>query len=178
MFLDLEQRGLYEVQDDRWFKKKLILFFTFIETTSYWLIFLGLFTMWRHFGAPVWPASTEWSTFLSSTFFDKIIFFFFWQDHLYSNQPLDGRLCNTALVCGNFLIWMYSDIYLCQFLMNVRHVPIRFPYRSSSFYEQFVARNTCRYGADVNSMSDTGSTPVRSACFMTHLDIVKLLVII
>lgn len=33
-----------------------------------------------------------------------------------------------------------------------------------------------RYGADVNSMSDTGSTPVRSACFMTHLDIVKLLV--
>jgi ankyrin repeat protein len=33
-----------------------------------------------------------------------------------------------------------------------------------------------RYGADVNSVSDTGSTPVRSACFMTHLDIVKLLV--
>jgi len=33
-----------------------------------------------------------------------------------------------------------------------------------------------RYGADVNSMSDTGSTPVRSACFMTHLDIVRLLV--
>jgi len=31
-------------------------------------------------------------------------------------------------------------------------------------------------GADVNSMSDTGSTPVRSACFMTHLEIVKLLV--
>ena len=28
----------------------------------------------------------------------------------------------------------------------------------------------------MNSMSDTGSTPVRSACFMTHLDIVKLLV--
>jgi len=33
-----------------------------------------------------------------------------------------------------------------------------------------------RYGADVNSMSDTGSTPVRSACYMTHLDIVRLLV--
>jgi len=33
-----------------------------------------------------------------------------------------------------------------------------------------------RYGADVNSVSDTGSTPVRSACFMTHLDIVRLLV--
>ena len=33
-----------------------------------------------------------------------------------------------------------------------------------------------RHGADVNSMSDTGSTPVRSACFMTHLDIVRLLV--
>jgi hypothetical protein len=32
------------------------------------------------------------------------------------------------------------------------------------------------YGADVNSVSDTGSSPVRSACFMTHLDIVKLLV--
>ena len=33
-----------------------------------------------------------------------------------------------------------------------------------------------KYGADVNSVSDTGSTPVRSACFMTHLDIVRLLV--
>lgn len=33
-----------------------------------------------------------------------------------------------------------------------------------------------RHGADVNSVSDTGSTPVRSACFMTHLEIVKLLV--
>merc|ERR550532_3261799 len=33
-----------------------------------------------------------------------------------------------------------------------------------------------KYNADVNSMSDTGSTPVRSACFMTHLSIVRLLV--
>ena len=33
-----------------------------------------------------------------------------------------------------------------------------------------------KYGADVNAISDSGSTPVRSACFMTHLDIVKLLV--
>ena len=33
-----------------------------------------------------------------------------------------------------------------------------------------------KYGADVNSVSDTGSTPVRSACFMTHLDVVRLLV--
>ena len=33
-----------------------------------------------------------------------------------------------------------------------------------------------KYGAHVNSVSDTGSTPVRSACFMTHLDIVRLLV--
>ncbi|KAF5269721.1 hypothetical protein FQA39_LY08644 [Lamprigera yunnana] len=32
------------------------------------------------------------------------------------------------------------------------------------------------YGADVNSMSDTGSTPVRSACFMTHVDVVHYLV--
>jgi len=32
------------------------------------------------------------------------------------------------------------------------------------------------YGADVNAVSDTGSTPVRSACFMTHLDIVAFLV--
>lgn len=31
-------------------------------------------------------------------------------------------------------------------------------------------------GADVNSVSDTGSTPVRSACFMTHNDIVCYLV--
>nr|CAD7202982.1 unnamed protein product [Timema douglasi] len=31
------------------------------------------------------------------------------------------------------------------------------------------------HGADVNATSDTGSTPVRSACFMTHLDIVAYL---
>jgi len=33
-----------------------------------------------------------------------------------------------------------------------------------------------KHGADVNSVSDTGSTPVRSACYMTHFDIVKVLV--
>jgi len=33
-----------------------------------------------------------------------------------------------------------------------------------------------KYGADVNSVSDTGSTPVRSACYMTHLDVVEVLV--
>ncbi|XP_064465580.1 protein fem-1 homolog C-like [Ornithodoros turicata] len=33
---------------------------------------------------------------------------------------------------------------------------------------------TC--GANVNSVSDTGSTPVRSACFMTHNDIVSYLI--
>ncbi|XP_048505625.1 protein fem-1 homolog C isoform X2 [Athalia rosae] len=32
------------------------------------------------------------------------------------------------------------------------------------------------YGAQINAVSDTGSTPVRSACFMTHLDIVIYLV--
>lgn len=32
------------------------------------------------------------------------------------------------------------------------------------------------HGADVNAISDSGSTPVRSACFMTHLDIVSFLV--
>ncbi|XP_026754117.2 protein fem-1 homolog A [Galleria mellonella] len=31
-------------------------------------------------------------------------------------------------------------------------------------------------GADVNAGSDSGSTPVRSACFMTHLDVVRFLV--
>ncbi|XP_031787404.1 protein fem-1 homolog C isoform X1 [Nasonia vitripennis] len=31
-------------------------------------------------------------------------------------------------------------------------------------------------GAKVNAVSDSGSTPVRSACFMTHLDIVSYLV--
>ncbi|KAL1138298.1 hypothetical protein AAG570_009986 [Ranatra chinensis] len=37
---------------------------------------------------------------------------------------------------------------------------------------------TClvKLGADVNAVSDTGSTPVRSACFMTHLEIVAYLV--
>ncbi|RWS02806.1 Protein fem-1-like protein, partial [Dinothrombium tinctorium] len=33
-----------------------------------------------------------------------------------------------------------------------------------------------KYGANVNSVSDTGSTPARSACFMTHLEIVAFLV--
>lgn len=32
------------------------------------------------------------------------------------------------------------------------------------------------HGADINAVSDTGSTPVRSACFMTHLEIVQYLV--
>lgn len=32
-----------------------------------------------------------------------------------------------------------------------------------------------RHGADVNAVSDSGSTPVRSACFMTHLEIVRYL---
>lgn len=31
-------------------------------------------------------------------------------------------------------------------------------------------------GADIDAVSDTGSTPVRSACFMTHFEIVKYLV--
>lgn len=33
-----------------------------------------------------------------------------------------------------------------------------------------------KYGADINAVSDSGSTPVRSACFMTHYEIVKYLV--
>ena len=39
-----------------------------------------------------------------------------------------------------------------------------------------VVKCLVKHGADVNSASDTGSTPVRSACFMTHLEIVKFLV--
>lgn len=39
-----------------------------------------------------------------------------------------------------------------------------------------VVKCLVKKGANVNSVSDTGSTPVRSACFMTHLDIVQLLV--
>ncbi|EDW97709.1 protein fem-1 homolog A isoform X1 [Drosophila yakuba] len=33
-----------------------------------------------------------------------------------------------------------------------------------------------RIGCDINATSDSGSTPVRSACYMTHFDIVKFLV--
>lgn len=33
-----------------------------------------------------------------------------------------------------------------------------------------------RHGADINALSDTGSTPVRSACFMTNLEVVQYLV--
>lgn len=33
-----------------------------------------------------------------------------------------------------------------------------------------------KHGADVNAVSDTGSTPVRSACFMSFGEIVKYLV--
>lgn len=39
-----------------------------------------------------------------------------------------------------------------------------------------VTKCLLQHGADVNSISDSGSTPVRSACFMTHLDIVSYLV--
>ncbi|GFG36055.1 hypothetical protein Cfor_01723 [Coptotermes formosanus] len=39
-----------------------------------------------------------------------------------------------------------------------------------------VTKCLVEHGADVNSISDSGSTPVRSACFMTHLDIVSYLV--
>ncbi|XP_014272256.1 protein fem-1 homolog A isoform X2 [Halyomorpha halys] len=39
-----------------------------------------------------------------------------------------------------------------------------------------VIRCLVHFGADVNAVSDSGSTPVRSACFMTHLDIVAYLV--
>ncbi|UYV60828.1 hypothetical protein LAZ67_1002483, partial [Cordylochernes scorpioides] len=39
-----------------------------------------------------------------------------------------------------------------------------------------VVKKLIQHGADVNSVSDTGSTPVRSACFMTHLEIVMYLV--
>lgn len=33
-----------------------------------------------------------------------------------------------------------------------------------------------RLGSALNAPSDTGSTPVRSACFMTHLEVVQCLV--
>uniref|UniRef100_A0A1B0BWH6 SOCS box domain-containing protein n=1 Tax=Glossina palpalis gambiensis TaxID=67801 RepID=A0A1B0BWH6_9MUSC len=33
-----------------------------------------------------------------------------------------------------------------------------------------------RVGCDINAISDTGSTPVRSACYMTHIEMVKFLV--
>ncbi|KAG8188428.1 hypothetical protein JTE90_007996 [Oedothorax gibbosus] len=39
-----------------------------------------------------------------------------------------------------------------------------------------VVKCLVEHGANVNSVSDTGSTPVRSACFMTHYDIVVYLV--
>lgn len=39
-----------------------------------------------------------------------------------------------------------------------------------------VVKCLVQHGASVNSVSDTGSTPVRSACFMTHLEIVRYLV--
>ena len=39
-----------------------------------------------------------------------------------------------------------------------------------------VVKCLVKRGANVNSVSDTGSTPVRSACFMTHLEIVQFLV--
>ena len=39
-----------------------------------------------------------------------------------------------------------------------------------------IVKYLVRKGANVNVLSDTGSTPVRSACFMTHFDIVQFLV--
>lgn len=34
-----------------------------------------------------------------------------------------------------------------------------------------VVKYLIRIGCDINAPSDSGSTPVRSACFMTHMDI-------
>jgi len=39
-----------------------------------------------------------------------------------------------------------------------------------------VVRTLIRHGAQVNALSDTQSTPVRSACYMTNIDVVKFLV--
>lgn len=39
-----------------------------------------------------------------------------------------------------------------------------------------VVKFLVRFGADINALSDTGSTPVRSACFMTNLEVVQYLV--
>jgi len=39
-----------------------------------------------------------------------------------------------------------------------------------------VVRTLIRHGAEVNALSDTHSTPVRSACYMTNIDIVRFLV--
>ncbi|XP_059611223.1 protein fem-1 homolog C isoform X2 [Phlebotomus argentipes] len=39
-----------------------------------------------------------------------------------------------------------------------------------------VVKLLIRYGANINALSDTGSTPVRSACYMTHVEIVQYLV--
>ncbi|CAK1540877.1 unnamed protein product [Leptosia nina] len=39
-----------------------------------------------------------------------------------------------------------------------------------------VLRALADAGADINAASDSGSTPVRSACFMTHIEVVKFLV--
>ncbi|KAH8018304.1 hypothetical protein HPB51_001860 [Rhipicephalus microplus] len=39
-----------------------------------------------------------------------------------------------------------------------------------------VVKQLIKHGANVNSVSDTGSTPVRSACFMSHLEVVMYLV--
>ncbi|KAG8230725.1 hypothetical protein J437_LFUL010826 [Ladona fulva] len=40
-----------------------------------------------------------------------------------------------------------------------------------------VVKSLIEHGAQVDAVSDTGSTPVRSACFMTHLDVVAYLVV-
>uniref|UniRef100_A0A1L8DB14 Putative ankyrin repeat protein n=1 Tax=Nyssomyia neivai TaxID=330878 RepID=A0A1L8DB14_9DIPT len=39
-----------------------------------------------------------------------------------------------------------------------------------------VVKLLIRFGANINALSDTGSTPVRSACYMTHVEIVQYLV--
>lgn len=39
-----------------------------------------------------------------------------------------------------------------------------------------VVKFLVRLGADINALSDTGSTPVRSACFMTNMEIIQYLV--
>uniref|UniRef100_T1K5W7 SOCS box domain-containing protein n=2 Tax=Tetranychus urticae TaxID=32264 RepID=T1K5W7_TETUR len=72
-----------------------------------------------------------------------------------------------------------ADVELCGFYEGREDRTLHFvtPLWCASISGHLdVVKVLVKHNANVNSVSDTGSTPVRSACYMTHIEIVKFLI--